>query len=810
MKLKPIIISLQLATIAAGTHHSVHADNSLPTFDWQTASSCPTSQCCGAFVPPELTRQWANLPPAHAPTEIGADNFVDQDGIMTLSGRVELFQGWRSATADSATFNRDTETAELTGNIFVRQPQWAVSGSKATIDNTNASSLISDGKFVLYSINANGAADSVSFINNNLALENLVFTTCNPISPDWVLQGESLAIDADKGQGTGRNLSLKIGDTKVFWWPYLRFPTGEKRLSGLLWPRIGVSDADGFEYAQPYYINLAPNYDATITPHLFTKRGLLVNGEFRHLGQYGHTEVSGGYLYDDDITSSDRWLRQLQHQGQFKWLTTTANWAETSDVNYLRDLHSEGLSVNRDTALTQLAQARVKLGSHWQASVTSEYYQPLHIGTRDGHRIAPELQLSGNYHWQTGQLQTTAQLDHRVTEFTHDTQTLAAVQRWGVADEGKRSLIDYSLSTGLYRQWGYINAGVQARQLSFELDARNSSHAFAAYSADKQTIDALTTELDLGLVFERALALAGANMVSTIEPRLHYFNTPYQHQVGAPVFESTQLSPSYSNLFVPRWQSGNDRIDDGERISAGVTSRFISATTGLERLRISIGQGFYNGNRYAALNPALTPAVIDAHQTQGLTSDTLDQLHQLTRSRTNLEAEASTQLSNHWYLQTGIGYDTELNQGEHSHVMAWYRGQQAQFVSISASQRALPSTADAITGQLRNRDVAQTSIGTVWPLSGQYKVIANLTHDFTNERLLEGLLGLSYESCCWQASLGYRQWVDNRLNTEVELQETKRGIVLQFRLKGLGGSRQIDNSLYKSMYGYEQNFNNLF
>ncbi len=810
MKLTTISKSLKLAILAMSTSSAALADTSLPTFDWQPNANCANGLCCGAFIAPTNHNPDATIAPELAATRIGAGQMFGDDSQMTLLDQVEFIQGWRSATAEKAVYNHDAETAELSGNIFLREPGFAVSGQRAFVDNRQMTSSIEQGQFVLHAVGASGAANKVQFSDGDLTLNDLVFTTCSPLQPDWMLNGEELIIDSEKGQGTGRNLSLKVKGNTVFWWPYLRFPVGDKRLSGLLWPRIGLSDADGFEYAQPYYINLAPNYDATIAPHWFSKRGLLINGEFRHLGEYGHTELSGGYL-DDDVTGTTRWLRQAKHQGHFgERVTTRVNWAQTSDENYLRDLRSEGLSVNKDAALAQYAYIDLRLADHWSTSVFSEHYQSLHIGAREEHRIEPQIDLNGFYQWQHGAWQTDLNLDHSHTQFTHGAQTLGEILQYGYADQGDRTHIQYSLSSSYLAQWGYMRAGIEARYLSFDIDSRPAFHAYREYADKQQSVSEPTVFTEGSMVFERPIKLSKLSLLNTLEPRVFYYNTGYEAQWGAPVFNTVSRTVGYDSLFSQYRTSGDDRIDDGERISFGLTSRFIDAQTGLEKLTLSIGQGFWADNRYAALNPLLTQDIIDRNDPTGLPSDAREELHQLTRSRSNIEIEASTQLSKHWYLKTATGYDTERNISEHSHIMAWYTGKQRQLVSMSAAQRHIPASADKVTGLIRDRDVSQASLGTVWPINGQYKLIANVTHDFTNERLLDSLVGVGYESCCWQASIGYREWVDNRLNNEVELQEKKRGIVLQFSLKGLGGSRQIDNSLYKSMYGYEQNFKALF
>src|SRR5690606_36508590 len=69
---------------------------------------------------------------------------------------------------------------------------------------------------------------------------------------------------------------------------------------------IGSSGRNGFDYRQPIYLNLAPHYDATITPLLMTARGLQLGGQFRYLAERGRGTVEFDYLPSDKLTDRER------------------------------------------------------------------------------------------------------------------------------------------------------------------------------------------------------------------------------------------------------------------------------------------------------------------------------------------------------------------------------------------------------------------------------------------------------------------------------------------------------------------------
>ncbi|EJS87139.1 LPS assembly outer membrane complex protein LptD, partial [Pasteurella multocida subsp. multocida str. Anand1_cattle] len=59
---------------------------------------------------------------------------------------------------------------------------------------------------------------------------------------------------------------FKVHGVPIFYTPYLQLPIGDRRRSGLLLPNFGTSNRDGYFYEQPFYWNIAPNLDATMTP----------------------------------------------------------------------------------------------------------------------------------------------------------------------------------------------------------------------------------------------------------------------------------------------------------------------------------------------------------------------------------------------------------------------------------------------------------------------------------------------------------------------------------------------------------------
>ena len=139
--------------------------------------------------------------------------------------------------------------------------------------------------------------------------------------------------------GTARKATLRFKGVPFLYIPRFTYPINDERKSGLLFPTIGSSDRSGFEYTQPYYWNIAPNYDMTIAPRYLSKRGLQLGTEGRVLTPNNDIVLWLDYLRDDNRTNTDRWQYEVDVKTSLPagWRATTQA-VGVSDDDYYEDL----------------------------------------------------------------------------------------------------------------------------------------------------------------------------------------------------------------------------------------------------------------------------------------------------------------------------------------------------------------------------------------------------------------------------------------------------------------------------------------
>ncbi|BFM17817.1 LPS-assembly protein LptD [Maricurvus nonylphenolicus] len=786
--------------------------------------------CCGDYIEPERTDAEADMNPNDAPLRATADSSeVLQETTAVLTGNVKLTQGYRQLEADKATLDQATDHAELEGNIRLREPGVLVTGTRAEMDMNSGHAVVEDASYLVHEAQARGDATKLENLPEKVVvLDNSTFTRCEPDSNTWFLQGSEIKLDSNTNQGTGKHVRVNIKGVPVFYTPYIRFPLGSERQSGFLFPSISSTDSDGFDIATPYYLNLAPNYDATITPRHISDRGAMLETEFRHLSESFETSVSMAFLGSDDgggddddqigkldtdgnlITEDDvqrykgedRWLLNIDQIGGLdkRW-NSRIDYTTVSDIDYFRDLDTASLEVNSATHLEKSAEFGYRF-TNWNLTVKAEEFQTISENTETPYKQLPRINLDGNYRfgdWVVEMENEYVDFDHR-DDFWRDGSSPRIT--------GERAFLDYSLSWDKRWIWGFVKPTATVKSLHYNLD----SDGLNAGAEDSVSITVPQGSLDMGLFFEREGSLFGNGYVQTFEPRLFYFYSDYEsHDELFDVtngsgsradvdFDTSELTFSYSQLFRDSRFSGNDRIGDDNRLSVGLTTRFIETSTGIERFSASLGQIYYYDDRAVDLTLTSEQALLNADNTA---------------NDSEIAAQLAARIGDHWTLSTDLAWDEDENDkvSRGSSSLRYMDDDYRIFnLTYRFSRRAgkvdtNDIDGDGDTSELINNDVDQADLSFIWPIAGGWSLVGRGYHDFTFQRELESMAGVEYNSCCYRMRVVARRWLDNDLANVIDDEELEydKGIFFEFQLKGLGGiGSTVSGILSDGIYGYDR------
>ena len=708
-------------------------------------------------------------PPKGGPRVISADNIdaVVEKRVSAI-GDVSLTQGNMAVNAERLDYDKETDTAVARGKVSMNRDGDVVSGRDLKLKVETEIGSLEDPAF-FFSKNptrpaqrfeARGAARHMDFEGpDQERLYGAFYTTCKLDENEWYLRISELSLDRARNIGTGYNAYVEFKGVPILYMPYMTFPLNNERKSGFLPPTIGTSSNSGLELAVPYYLNIAPNLDATITPKIFSRRGVQLGAEFRYLDRGYFGQLDTEFLPNDRVAERDRYLASVRHyQNLDKWLapgwSASINAQRVSDDNYFRDLstrisNTAQTNLPRDVALTYASDF---------GNLTTRYlsFQTLQDPTADliltPYKLAPQISFNARPgRWNGIELNTIGEF----TAFEHP--TLVSGNRW---------LIYPSASYPITRPYGFITPKIGFHATRYDLTGNTSG-----FAGGTRTLPLLS--VDSGLAFERAATFAGQTITQTLEPRLFLLYVPFRNQSRLPLFSTAETDFSFAQIFNENLFVGGDRISDARQATAAVTTRFIEDLTGIERLRAAIGQ------RYYFTPQRVTLASNDALGISGTTQGSI--------SRSDFLAALSGQISDSWTLDSGFQYSASTKQFQKTNVSARYNAEGGRLLNFSY--------------RFTRESLKQIDISTQWPfgrVAPAWTLLARSNYSLRDRRLLEGLLGVEYNQGCWELRL-----VAHRFATAAE--KYSNSIQFQLELKGLSklGINPLE-TLKQNISGYRR------
>ncbi len=667
---------------------------------------------------------------------------MTREGDATLSGGVTILQGEREVSADAATYDASERRFTVEGDVEYRSPDLRLKGGSGSW-NALGTGQFTGAEFELPQRPARGSAESLEMDNEGkLRLSEVRFTTCPAGNTDWELRASEIEIDQKTQQGKGRNVRVDLKGVPILFTPVISFPVGDARKSGFLFPSFGNSDKSGFELGVPYYFNLAPNYDLTLTPFLLSRRGFGLGVDYRYLTERSRGKFDTDYLPGDDLANRDRRLSTLWHQGDFsERLRLTADLADASDSRYFEDfgLGPDGTSITFLDRQVHLAW----LGDGWRLDSRVQDYQVIDTTVDPPERPysrLPQVAFTGLWPMPAG---FEASLDAETVWFDRDS---------GVT--GLRADAMPRVAWGLRGPGYHLEPSAAWRVTGYEL----SDTAPGADDSPQRSAPVLS--LDTGLVFEREAGERN-QFVQTLEPRLRYTWIPFRDQDDLPVFDTALPDLNLVQLFRANRYVGADRLGDANELAAGLTTRLVRAESGQQYLTATVGQRFYFESPRVVLPGELAE----------------------TRSASNLVGEVELTAWRSWSARAAVEWDAEQSNT--------LRGE------AGAQYRPSPDTVVNFGYRYREGTLEQWDFGFAWRLSRSWQLYARQVYSTLEDKSIDRFAGFEYSGCCWRLRLLGRNYVSNRTG------ESDNSILLQVELNGLSsvGSRS-DTFLERGIRGY--------
>lgn len=728
----------------------------------------------------------ANGLPLHAVADYG---YYDNDTYVELAGNVEIMQDGKLVTADQIALDLNTGVAGAKGGVLLaesgskQKPQ--TGNQKQTLKNSSdgmiavAEELAYDTKsskataydvaFASVPMQAHGYAHRLNKPNDSqYELEKVMFSTCPPTDRKWQIEAEQIDIDTETGRGEAYDATFRLGNVPVLYLPYFNFPVDDRRSSGLLTPSARIDSDSGVKISVPYYLNLAPNYDATITTDVYSNRNPMITGEMRYLTEnYGHGQLTTAYMprdkkYDDEDRAGIFYRHDWASE-TIPRLTADAVYSYVSDPDYINDFDDFGLVDNR---LNLPRRGRVKYYDDYiDAELKVETFQTLKAVDAQGNVIADKdkpyyrlPQLTVDYRLP----KLNNALDNFVVTGTHDSAYFKKSINDGSESEksGVRLYNKISASYPVEKTWGYVKPEVSLQHLYTAFDEESRIDNNVSKDDNDQSVFVPSFSVDSGLNFYSAGSPFGwfdnsMGGYQLLTPRIKYSYSPYENQSALPNFDTRIASFDYDQLFADSWFLGHDRIADNNSVALGLNYRYIDSM-GVTRFDGGIGDQFF-----------LNKPKVGLEETEG----TLDVNSTGVAWRSSLQP-----YRNLWFDSNGaLDSDNHLN---YIASQVRYNPTPNSLINFGVIERK----EDRITNQSA---LSALTASTIIPINENWRLLGQGQFDTDDNKFVDATVGIDYEDCCYGFSIYGRSYY-NDLNLE---DKPTRAVMAEFRINGFGDRR---------------------
>jgi LPS-assembly protein len=760
---------------------------------------CPVTDVLPVFDDAPKADKAAAATRDQQPTDIEGDQLTGTSVVPNYQGNVALKRGDQFLGTDNLSFDTESGNYIAEGNVRYQDSSIRMKARRAEGNQESDTHKISDIQYQLVSRRGNGGAESIDLQGAVGQMHRSTYTTCDPSQPVWKLSAPQIEVDNDAGFGTARNAVLRIGKVPVLWAPYFKFPIDDRRQTGLLYPQIGLSGRNGFDYTQPIYLNLAPNFDDTLMPRYMSKRGFMLDNEFRYLYDGGRGELLTAYLPNDKLRDKDRGRVEFSgyHNINANW-QARASLAWVSDERYLEDFSNRLLGVTTSNLQSQIG--LYGTGENWTGGLMADYWQLTdYTLTESSLPYARQPRLFVNWDkpllpW----LETGVYAE--AVNFTH----LDVHEKFGADQEYERTGVSRSMDGGSRLDvkpyvsmpfsgaaW-YVTPTLAYRYTAYDLERgladsiRRQNLIAAGIDPATATADQLRGNtspsrslpigtIDAGLFFDRETTIGDTRFLHTLEPRLFYLRTPYRDQSDLPVFDTRDFTFSWGQLFRDSRYSGADRQNDANQLTLALSTRFIDQDTGKERFSGSIGQILYFDDSRVTLNSVETP---------------------VEQGKSAWIADTNYMINDRWTLGATYQWDPKYKREDLASVRARYLMSNDGIVNLTYRSRLNPQASTTATRRDRTL-LEQADLSFLYPLNERWSLVGRYYYSIQDRAPLEIIGGVQWDSCCLAVRAIARRYVRNREG------ELNNSFQIEFVLKGLSSIGQnTDRTLRRAILGY--------
>jgi lipopolysaccharide assembly outer membrane protein LptD (OstA) len=688
---------------------------------------------------------------------------------------------------------------------------------------TDGDANFNEAFFQLMDRNGRGFARDIDLHpDGKMDLDHVRYTTCPVGNEDWSLSASKINLDTKLQEGVARHVTMRFKDVPIFYTPYISFPLGDERKSGVLFPGLGHSGSNGFDAEIPYYFNLAPNYDLTVTPGILTARGVQLAEDFRYLTARSHGQLDATFLPNDKQQHDNRsYLRYTDVTDIQHGLRFDADIASVSDTNYF-----QSFAVGTEQTSVTFLERRVDVlyyDDAWRIRAQLQNFQTIDTTVDAADRPysrVPRVQASALY-----------PIENSNFEFAFDSEAVNFLR--GVGPTGVRLNLSPEIRWSNRTPGYFFEPAVGYDFTQYDLQDAGAGRPSTPSRALPYA------RLDTGLIFERETGAQGKR-TQTLEPRLVYSYVPYRNQDELPIFDSGLPDLNLTELFRTNRYVGSDRIGDANQVALAVTTRLFDTVSGTQYLSATISQIRYFSiprvglpqdvlslpaairDQYGQalgtiplVNPLAVPGALTAPGGQSLVpfpgqylpGQYLPGQYFPGQYPLSAQTRALALGQNPAFPASDIVAEVALTGYKHLGVNLDYQWNpytsQTEKSEISVQYRPDPTRVVNIGYRFQEGILKQWDGSFAWPIAAHWNTVGRWVYSLQDRQTIEQVAGFEYKSCCYKVQLVQRRYLSIRPGTTTSGGTLDTSIALQLELTGLSSvGKREDSFLEQSIRGY--------
>nr|BET44364.1 MAG: LPS assembly protein LptD [Candidatus Aschnera chinzeii] len=647
--------------------------------------------------------------------------------FIEYEGDAKIQQNKQILTANNIKFFYNNKNSKhlissiiITGDIKYQNPYLKLNSTHGWYNHHNKNIEFQNSYFQINNHNVHGYAKNIKLQNNNRysILEDGIINLCISNKNTWNITGSKIIFDHNQKIIKIKNAIFTFINAPIIYIPYLQIPIGDIRQSGFLLPKLQYVNKYGINLSIPYYLNIANNYDMTITPEFTSLHMTKINNEFRYLTPLGNGKFFFEWYNKNNINNikeiekkynnSNKWYFHWNHQYKYNAKYLNIDYIN-SNINYYHDQ----IYPNNNIGI-------INFTNQYECNYILNNLQIIlnhkKIKNFEDDKLEHDINQLDLYYHRYNLNSFNFNTHMQLYNTTHFKENIININRIHLEPE-----INVLLYDNLFK----INNTIKLLNTYYQQTSNNIKNINKIKNNILRIIPIINC--DIKMLFKKKIKLK-KYYLQTLEPRIQYSYIPYYNHKNIYNNDSTNMRHDYNSLFNYKNYTGIDRIPSMNQLTTGITTTIYDDQLN-EYVNFSIGHIYYFH--------------LPKSEEQNL-------FNKKTENILLWGSDLYLQLTNHCIFKSNIQYDANTNKIAIGNIIMEYNKNSNKWFQIKYRIIDYNYINNIMnTSHLTKQNIIQIGSILHWNINNQWSLGGTYNYDIENNQYTNQLINLCYNGCPW-------------------------------------------------------------